>query len=110
MFLIDRFSPSVDVSGPNAMRQFWVEGDRTGKIKAMAWLWYHVRMSLLNLLLIIAAVGVLVWLIQQAPFIAPQYKRIATWVAVIVTILWLVSSLGFLDPIANVHVGRVHGH
>ncbi len=67
-------------------------------------------MSLLNLLLIIVAVGVLVLLIQKAPFIAPEYKKIATWVAVGVTILWLVSALGLLAPLESVHVGRVHGH
>ena len=46
-------------------------------------------MGLIQLLLILVAVGVLVWLVEQAPFISPTMKPIIRWVMIAAVVLWL---------------------
>jgi hypothetical protein len=48
-------------------------------------------MGLIHLVIVILAVGVLVWVIDRAPFIAAEFKGIAKWVIIAITALWLVS-------------------
>lgn len=62
-------------------------------------------MDLLSVVIIIAIVGVLVWLLNQAPFIDARFKTIFTYVAIVAVVLWLLSL--FVSPhLSTIRVGR----
>jgi cation transporter-like permease len=42
-------------------------------------------------------VGVLAWLVEQAPIIAAPFKRIAQFILVAGLVLWLLSYFGVFD-------------
>jgi len=48
-------------------------------------------MGLIQLIVILLVVGVLVWLVEQAPFVSPTVKPIIRWVILAVVVLWLLS-------------------
>ena len=48
-------------------------------------------MSILAVLLILFVIGVVVFLINRAPFVDEKFKKIINWVAVILTVIWLIS-------------------
>lgn len=48
-------------------------------------------MGLIQLVVILLVVGVLVWLIEQAPFVSASIKPLIRWVIIAVVILWLLS-------------------
>lgn len=50
-------------------------------------------MSLITFIVLCVVVGVIVWICQRAPFIAPEIKQIITWAAVVVLVLVLVFAL-----------------
>jgi hypothetical protein len=48
-------------------------------------------MGLIHLVVILLVVGVLVWLVEQAPFVSATVKPIIRWVIIAVVVLWLLS-------------------
>jgi len=46
-------------------------------------------MGLIQLLIVLVVVGILVWLVEQAPFISPTMKPIIRWVMIAAVVLWL---------------------
>jgi len=48
-------------------------------------------MGLIQLVVILLVVGVLVWLVESAPFVSASVKPIIRWVIIAVVILWLLS-------------------
>lgn len=63
-------------------------------------------MSLITVIVVLAVVGMLVWLVNTYLPIAPPFKKIITAVAVIVVVLWLLGVFGILD-LGNIRVGHV---
>ncbi len=53
-------------------------------------------MSLIGVLLVIALIGVVVWLILQIPM-PPVFRNLILGVAIVVIILWLLSKIGGVD-------------
>jgi hypothetical protein len=48
-------------------------------------------MGLIHLVVILLVVGVVLWLVETAPFVSATMKPIIRWVIVAVVVLWLVS-------------------
>jgi cation transporter-like permease len=48
-------------------------------------------MGLISLVVTLIVIGVLLYLVDQAPFIAPPMKQIIRWVVIVVVVLWLLS-------------------
>lgn len=46
-------------------------------------------MGLIQLVVVLLVVGVLLWLIEQAPFVSATVKPIIRWVIIAVVVLWL---------------------
>ncbi len=60
-------------------------------------------MDLISLIIILIVIGVLVFLLNKAPFIDAQYKQIINYVILVVVILWILSL--FVD-IPHMRIGR----
>ena len=63
-------------------------------------------MPLLTLLLIVFAVGVLVWLVNTYSPLTPQWKNIFNIVAILGVVLLICSLFGLFDAVRGVRVGR----
>lgn len=61
-------------------------------------------MGLIQLVVILLVVGVLVWLVEQAPFVSASVKPIIRWVILAVVVLWLLTV--FLGDIQLPRFGR----
>ena len=63
-------------------------------------------MSLINLVVILIAVGVLLWLMntQLAQYMDAKIVQLINVVVVIAVVLWIVSL--FLGPLPDIRVGR----
>lgn len=61
-------------------------------------------MSLLHIIVVLAVVGVLMWLLNRASFIDATYKQIIFWIVLAVVVLWLLRVFGILDSISAVTV------
>ncbi len=48
-------------------------------------------MGLIQLVVILVAVGVVIWLVETAPFVSATMKPIIRWVVIAVVLLWLLS-------------------
>lgn len=48
-------------------------------------------MGLIQLVVILLIVGVLVWLVETAPFVSPSVKPVIRWVIIAVVVLWLLT-------------------
>ena len=48
-------------------------------------------MGLLQLVMILLAIGAVLWLVESAPFISATMKPIIRWVIVAITLLWLIA-------------------
>ena len=48
-------------------------------------------MGLIQLVIILLVVGLLMWLVEQAPFISVTMKPIIRWVILALVVLWLIS-------------------
>ncbi len=48
-------------------------------------------MGLIHLVLLLLVIGVVLWLVEQAPFVSDSFKPIIRWVIIAFTLLWLVS-------------------
>ncbi|HEX6824724.1 MAG TPA: Thivi_2564 family membrane protein, partial [Nitrospiraceae bacterium] len=48
-------------------------------------------MDLIGLVVILLIVGVLLWAVENAPFVSESIRPIIRWVVIIVVLLWLIS-------------------
>lgn len=63
-------------------------------------------MPLLSFIIVILVVGVLVWAIDYIPWIDPTFKQIAKVVAVIATVIWILSFFLPVGNMGNIRVGH----
>ena len=63
-------------------------------------------MSLINLALVLIAIGVLLWLVNTYIPMDRKIKNILNAVVVIVLILWLLQIFGLLDQLKNMKIGN----
>jgi len=61
-------------------------------------------LDLFSLIALILIVGVVVFLINAAPFIDARFKQIATWLLLAVVIIYVILTV--FGPLPNVHIGR----
>ncbi len=62
-------------------------------------------MPLVQVLMILVAVGVVLWLINRYIPMQHTIKSILNGVVVIVVVLWLLNIFGFLHSLSNMHIG-----
>jgi hypothetical protein len=62
--------------------------------------------SLINLVIILVAVGVLLWLVNTYIPMDPKIKSILNAVVVIAVVIWLLQAFGLLDTLKSIHLGR----
>ncbi len=63
-------------------------------------------MALIQIVIVLAVVGLLLWLVNTYIPMAPPFPKIITVVVVICVILWLLQVFGLLNGISTIHVGR----
>ena len=63
-------------------------------------------MSLINLVVILIAVGVLLWLVNNYVPMDGKIKNILNIVVVVVVVLWLLQVFGIMGSLSSFHVGR----
>jgi hypothetical protein len=63
-------------------------------------------MPLINVLLVLVAVGVILWLVNTYIPMDGKIKKILNIVVVIAVVLWLLSAFGILGPLSGIRVGR----
>lgn len=61
-------------------------------------------MGLIQLVVVLLVVGVLLWLVETAPFVSGSIKPIIRWVVIAVVLLWLVSIF-----LGDVQLPRLRG-
>lgn len=62
-------------------------------------------MPLINLVLVLVAVGVLLWLVNTYIPMDGKIKSILNIVVVIVVVLWLLQIFGVIGPLGAIRVG-----
>jgi hypothetical protein len=63
-------------------------------------------MDLLSLIVVLAVVGVVLWLINSYIPMQPTIKRILNVVVVICVIVWLLGVFGLIPSLHAIHVGK----
>ena len=63
-------------------------------------------MSLITLVVVLAIVGVLLWLLNTYVPMAKPIKTIINVVVVLVVVVWLLSVLGIIGSLDTIRVGR----
>ena len=63
-------------------------------------------MSLLSILVILIAVGVVVFLVDRAPFIDPEWKVYIRYGVLVVVVLWLLSLFIGAPSLNQIRVGK----
>ncbi len=63
-------------------------------------------MSLIYVIIVLIAVGVILWLINRFIPMASSIKTILNVVVIIVVVVWLLSIFGVIGSISNIRVGR----
>lgn len=63
-------------------------------------------MSLIQLVLILAVIGALLWLINRYIPMQSTIKNILNLVVVIAVVIWLLSIFGLIDNISTLRVGK----
>jgi hypothetical protein len=63
-------------------------------------------MPLVTIVLILIAVGVLLWLVNTYIPMDSKIKGILNAVVVIAVVIWLLQIFGLLNTITNIHVGK----
>lgn len=63
-------------------------------------------MPLINLVIILVAIGVILWLINRFIPMARSIKNILNLVVVIGVILWLLSVFGVIGSLSSLRVGK----
>lgn len=61
-------------------------------------------MSLLTIILVLVAAGVVLWLINKAPFIDASIKPFIFWMVIIVVVIWLLKASGLLASLSSVTI------
>jgi ABC-type long-subunit fatty acid transport system fused permease/ATPase subunit len=64
------------------------------------------EMDLISVVVVLIAIGVLLWAVQAYLPMDPTIRRVITAVVVIAVILWLLQGFGVLGGLHSVHVGR----
>ena len=62
-------------------------------------------MPLVQVVIVLAVVGVLLWLVNSFLPMAGSIKSILNAVVVIAVVLWLLSAFGLLHPLSRIRVG-----
>ena len=62
-------------------------------------------MPLLQVVMVLIAVGVLLWLVNQFIPMAGSIKSILNAVVVICVVLWLLNIFGLFDSLSRIHLG-----
>jgi hypothetical protein len=66
-----------------------------------------IKMGLLELIVILAIVGVALWVVNtQVPWIDANIKKIINIVVIIVIIVWVLSLFGLLPDLNAIKVGK----
>ena len=66
-------------------------------------------MSLIYLVLVLIAVGVLLWLANTYIPMDANIKQIMNVVVIIAVVIWLLSAVGIIGYLGAIHVPRVGG-
>jgi len=66
---------------------------------------YDPAMPLLDIVVTLVIVGVILWLINRFIPMASSIKSILNVVVVIAVIWWLLSILGFVQPLSTIRLG-----
>ncbi len=62
-------------------------------------------MSLIGLILVLAVVGVFLWLINSYIPMQATIKKILNAVVIIVVVLWLLNAFGILSGLETIRIG-----
>lgn len=62
-------------------------------------------MPLLQMVMVLAVVGLLLWLVNRFIPMQGTIKSILNAVVVIAVVLWLLNIFGFLHSLSRIHVG-----
>ena len=65
-------------------------------------------MGLIQLVIMLAVVGFILWLILTYIPMPDPFKKIIIVIVVIVLILYLLSVFGIMGNMDTIHVGRIH--
>jgi DMSO reductase anchor subunit len=65
-------------------------------------------MSIISVLIALAAVGVVLWLVNTYIPMDGKIKKILNVVVVVVVLLWLLNAFGVIGSQSNIHLGSVH--
>jgi uncharacterized protein YqhQ len=63
-------------------------------------------MPVIQFILILAFVGVLLWLVQKFVPMDPTIKKILTIVVIIAVVLWVLSLFGLIPSTSTIRIGR----
>lgn len=63
-------------------------------------------MSLVSLVITLIVVGVLLWVINNYIPMDGKIKRILNMTVVVVVVLWILSTMGLIDSLRGIRVGR----
>lgn len=63
-------------------------------------------MSLIAVILVLIAVGVLLWAVKAIPYIDPSMKTVITVVSIVAVVLWIASLYGLFGHLSTVRVGK----
>lgn len=63
-------------------------------------------MTLIHLIIVLAVVGLLLWLVNQYIPMEARIKSILNVVVIIAVILWLLSVFGVLPAMSGMRIGR----
>jgi formate hydrogenlyase subunit 4 len=66
-------------------------------------------MPVIQLIVILVAIGVLMWLVNAYIPMADPYKKILNVVVMIAVVLWLLSVFGVFNGLGGMTVGTHHG-
>ena len=66
-------------------------------------------MALIQIVIVLAVVGVLLWLVLTYVPLAPPFPKLITGVVVVCVVLWLLNVFGILPGLFDVHVGHPLG-
>ena len=61
-------------------------------------------MTLINLIVVLAVVGVLLWLLNTYVPMDAAIKRIINIIVIVAVVLWLLKAFGLLDSISTIQV------
>ena len=61
-------------------------------------------MSLLDLIIVLVIVGIILWLINTYVPMDAKIKSVLNISVVVIVVLWIVQSMGFLGTLQNIQV------